>query len=338
MFISFSCLTELVRTSSTMLNTNTHPCLVPDCKVSVPGMSPWRVTFAICVVMNRLDPQIFITHSKHTHAHTHTHTHLPLILWPVPIYLYSYTYIWNRYSPEFYLSYLTPSCFILINSVLFIWCAKLNNLISLMFSFTKKWFHNPKMHGHTQLESNSGIALEGLQDGEILPYSYAIYLILFFNCGWSELWSTCERERLRVTSGIWSHVPGKVVLLPLEMGEGGGQQTLKWRCSWMEGPGWSLGALVPDFPWAFVHSHVLHHVNHTCVSLQVVGPSCKISHVLSPQEGGVLMGPGVLIGRLSLSQVCISLWGSWDSRGGPLQSRLRFAAVECSRGITRLCW
>ena len=124
----------------------------------------------------------------------------------------------------------------------------------------------------------------------------------------------------------------------LEMGEGGGQQTLKWRCSWMEGPGWSLGALVPDFPWAFVHSHVLHHVNHTCVSLQVVGPSCKISHVLSPQEGGVLMGPGVLIGRLSLSQVCISLWGSWDSRGGPLQSRLRFAAVECSRGITRLCW
>ena len=43
------------------------------------------------------------------------------------------------------------------------------------------------MHGHPQLESNSGIALEGLQDGEILPYSQEIYLILLFNCGWSEL-------------------------------------------------------------------------------------------------------------------------------------------------------
>ena len=47
----------------------------------------------------------------------------------------------------------------------------------------------------------------------------------------------CERERLRMTSGIWSHVPGNVALSPLEMGEGGAQQTLKWRCSWMEAPG-----------------------------------------------------------------------------------------------------
>jgi len=71
----FSCLTVLVRTSSTMLNTNAHPCIVPDCKVTVPGMSLRSVTFAICVLINRLDPKIFITHSKHTHTHTHTHTH-----------------------------------------------------------------------------------------------------------------------------------------------------------------------------------------------------------------------------------------------------------------------
>ena len=57
-----------------------------------------------------------------------------------------------------------------------------------------------------------------------------------------------ERERLRMTSGIWSHVPEKVALSPLEMGEGRGQQTLTWRCDWMEKPGWRLAALVLDFP------------------------------------------------------------------------------------------
>lgn len=124
--------------------TNAHPCLAPDCKVTVPGMSPWSVTFAICVLINRLDPQIFITHS--------THTHPLLILWPVPIYLSTHI-IWNRYclqillvltacdifcSAVFCLS--SSSCSILINSVLFIWCAKLINLISRCFLSPKDDF------------------------------------------------------------------------------------------------------------------------------------------------------------------------------------------------------
>ena len=235
------------------------------------------------------------------------------------------------------LSYLTPSCSILINSVLFIWCAKLNNLISLMFSFTKKWFHNPKMHGHTQLERNSGIAFEGLQDGEILPYSQEIYLTLLFNCGWSELWSMWETE---TKDDFRDLVP------------------CAWKCglvtSWdgrrrrsadpqvemqLDGKAWlESGGTGPGLSWAFVHSHILHRVNHTCISLQVVVPSCKISHVLGPHgrwsphgSWGVDWTLVFITGLYSLVRV----FGWW---GGSLQSRLRFVAVECSRGITRLCW
>lgn len=117
----------------------------------------------------------------------------------------------------------------------------------------------------------------------------------------------CERERLRMTSGIWSHVPENVALSPLEMGEGGGQQTLKWRCSWMEKPGWSLGVLVLDFAEPLsIHISFIVLTTHV-FPCTLLFPPVRSHMFWALMEGGVLMGPGVLTGHLSLSQVCIPL-------------------------------
>ena len=74
-FISLSCLSVLVRASTTALHTNSHPCPVPGVQVTVAGLSP-RVTFAVVLTM-LLDHSGFMTQSRHarTHARAHTHTH-----------------------------------------------------------------------------------------------------------------------------------------------------------------------------------------------------------------------------------------------------------------------
>lgn len=99
-------------------------------------------------------------------------------------------------------------------------------------------------------------------------------------------------------------------LSPLEMGEGRGQQTLTWGCSWMEKPGWRLAALVLDFPWAFVHSPLSFIVLTTHVF------PCRL---LAPPVDLTCSGPSwkVESSWVSLSQVCIPLWVSWDGGGGP---------------------
>ena len=45
--ISFSCLTALARTSSSMLNRNSHPCLVPDLKGKAFNLSPSSKILAV---------------------------------------------------------------------------------------------------------------------------------------------------------------------------------------------------------------------------------------------------------------------------------------------------
>lgn len=108
----------------------------------------------------------------------------------------------------------------------------------------------------------------------------------------------------------------------LRWGEGRGQQTTRGDAA-----GWRNLAgdwlLVLDFPEPLsihlcAHSLTTHVPHH-----RLLAPPCKISHVLGPHGRWSPHG--------SLSQVCIPLWVSWDGGGRSLQSRLRFAAAECSR-------
>ena len=73
--------------------------------------------------------------------------------------------------------------------------------------------------------------------------------------------------------------------------------------------GWRrLAEVWGHWSWTFPEPLSIHM---SCIMLTIHVFPCRLSappvRSLSPQEGGVLMGPGVLIGRLSLSQVCISL-------------------------------
>ena len=49
-FISFSCLVALTKTSNTMLNKSSesgHPCLIPDLRGNAFSFSPLRMMFAV---------------------------------------------------------------------------------------------------------------------------------------------------------------------------------------------------------------------------------------------------------------------------------------------------